>query len=439
MRMRKNALLLASMALAVLLAGGVALAAPGNLDPTFGDGGKVLTGFGARWDYEEAYDAEVQPDGKVLAAGYHLGRGLDLALARYNRDGSLDGTFGGGDGKVLTDFSGYGGGNALVVQSDGKIVVAGYGVDSSFGDFALARFNANGTLDKTFGGDGKVTTDFGPRTYDEIFALILRPNGKLVAAGSTTRVSDFQTFYRRVALARYNVNGTLDKTFGGDGRVTSDVGPGDDEAQDLVLQPDGKMVVAGYSAKAARQYATTKFLMARYEADGSLDRTFSQDGKVTTDFGYDSAAFGLVLRPDGRLVASGDATQTRSSAQKIALARYTTDGNLDPSFGDGGRVTTSMGPGGGAGYDLARQPDGKLVAVGSFSNISLARYNPSGALDRTFGDDGRVFTRFRNSADAGLAVALSDGRIIAAGSSEYCNFVVDECETDFALARYSGE
>lgn len=217
------------------------------------------------------------------------------------------------------------------------------------------------------------------------------------------------------------------------------MGPGNDEATDLVLQSDGKLVAAGLSAKTPGRYRPARFLLVRYRADGTRDPTFGQGGIVTTDFGANSAAYGLVLQPDGRLVAAGYARQT-GSVEKFALARYETDGDLDPSFGGDGKVMTPIGSYGGYAWDLARQPDGKLVAAGSTSVFALARYNRDGTLDRTFGRDGRVFTSMRNSYDSALAVAFQpNGKLVAAGSSEHCNFVSEECEQDFALARYSAE
>lgn len=441
---RRGALLLAAVIGALSLAGGVALAAAGGLDLTFGGRGKVLTSFGPPLDNESAEALAVQPDGKIVAAGIHQHPGgYDFALARYNRNGTLDGSFGGGDGRVTTTFAGYGRANALVIQPDGKIVAAGHGLDSSLGDFALARYNPNGTLDKTFGGgDGKVTTNFGERTYEEAYGLVLRRDGKLVAAGSTTGVSDTQLFHEDVALARYNPNGTLDRSFGGgDGKVTTDVGPGNDQAMDLVLQSNGELVAAGLSARTARRFEPARFLMVRYRADGTRDATFGGDGIVTTGFGADdSGAFGLLVQPDGRLVAAGYARRS-GSVEQFALARYETDGDLDPSFGNGdGKVMTQMGSWGAYAWDLARQADGKLVAAGSTSAFALARYNPNGTLDGTFGGEGRVFTSFRNGYDAALAVTVQrDGRVVATGSSERENFVTEVSEEDFALACYTAE
>jgi uncharacterized delta-60 repeat protein len=437
-----KAILVASLALMVMVASRTALAAAGSLDPDFGNGGRVLTNFGHRSDDERAHDVAVQPDGKIVAVGDHKGNGgPEFAVARYSRDGALDGTFGGGDGKVTTSFSGYGIANALAIQPDGKIVVAGYGVDPSYGDFVLARYNPNGSLDGTFGGgDGKVTTNFGNRTFDEASTLIVQPDGKLVVAGSTSRVSDFETFYEAVALARYAADGTLDETFGGgDGKVRTDVGPGNDAARDLVLKPNGKLVVAGYTAKTTGRFAQTRFLMVRYGPKGRVDRGFGGNGKVTTDFGYDGGAYALVRQPDNKIVAAGYSVRIRGTDMKFALARYEADGKLDRDFGEDGRVFTPMGTDGAAAYDLARLPSGRLVAAGSYGIFALARYTPSGALDSSFGEGGRVLTKFRNEADAGEAVAAQgNGRVIVAGRSIFCDEVNEVCEDSFALVRYRG-
>jgi len=267
-----------------------------------------------------AHGVAVQPDGKLVAVGVaKTSRSGDFALARYNTNGSLDATFGTG-GKVTTDFNGNDdAANAVVLQPDGKIVVAGEAKTSRNQDFALARYNANGSLDPTFGTGGKVTTDFAGND-DAAFALVLQPDGKLVAAGEakTSRNQDF-------ALARYNANGSLDPTFGTGGKVTTDFNGDDDAAHGLVLQPDGKLVAAGV-AKTSR---SGDFALARYNANGSLDPTFGTGGKVTTDFnGDDDAAFAVARQTDGKIVAAGGAKVGRSrsdysgSNEDFALARY---------------------------------------------------------------------------------------------------------------------
>jgi len=429
--------------LIVWLAAGLALslalplaarAASGDLDATFGTGGKVTTDFAGNDD--EAHGIAVQADGKLVTVGVaKTSRSNDFALARYNPNGSLDATFGTG-GKVTTDFAGNDDAAfAVVLQSDGKIVVAGEAKTSRNQDFALARYNANGSLDATFGTGGKVMTDFNGDD-DAAFALVLQPDGKLVAAGEakTSRNQDF-------ALARYNANGSLDATFGTGGKVTTDFAGDDDAAHGLVLQADGKLVAAGV----ARTSRSGDFALARYNANGSLDATFGTGGKVTTDFaGDDDAAFALVLQTDGKLVAAGGAkTSTR---EDFALARYNADGSLDATFGTGGKLTTDFNGDDDEAHGLVLQPDGKLVAAGvaktSRSNdFALARYNPDGSLDTTFGTGGKVTTDFARDDDAAFAVARqTDGKIVAAGGAKVGRSRSDfsGSNEDFALARYLG-
>jgi uncharacterized delta-60 repeat protein len=252
---------------------------------------------------------------------------------------------------------------------------------------------APGDLDSTFGVRGKVTTDFGG--FASASALVLQPDGKLVAAGGTFRFT----------LARYLPDGSLDTTFGTGGKVTTDFGHSD-LASALVLQPDGKLVAAGETRQ--EDVGALDFALARYLPDGSLDPTFGTGGKVTTDFGVFSQAFALVRQPDSKLVAAG------GTAGGFALARYLPDGSLDPTFGTSGKVTTDFGERASA---LVLQPDGKLVAVGGISAFALARYLPDGSLDPIFGTGGKVTTNF-GGQDMGLAlVRQPDGKLVAAGGS----------------------
>ncbi|MER6352930.1 delta-60 repeat domain-containing protein, partial [Streptomyces sp. NPDC001634] len=312
----------------MLFCPGVALAAPGDLDPTFGTGGKVLTDFGGT-DFATA----VQADGKIIAVGQSDGASagdFDFALARYNTDGSLDPTFGTG-GKVTTNFGGGDGARAVAVQTDGKIVVAGFS-NTGISNFAVARYNTDGSLDPTFNGTGAVTTDFGGE--DLALGVALQADGKIVAVGFTS-VFGSDDF----ALARYNTDGSLDSTFGTGGKVITDFGTGgNDIANGVVVQTDGKIVAAGSSDTAG----TNDFGLARYNTNGSLDNTFGTGGLVTTDFGgISDQAFGVALQTDGKIVAAG--FSNASNANDFALARYNTNGSLDSTFGTGGKVLTDFG------------------------------------------------------------------------------------------------
>ncbi len=302
--------------------------APGDLDPTFGVGGKVTTDFGGLNDGARALVQ--QPDGKLVAAGQAEAGDFDFALARYLPDGSLDPTFGTG-GMVTTDFGTFPFAAALVQQADGKLVAGGPTDAGGCCDFALVRYLSDGSLDPTFGVGGKVTTDFGG--FEAAAALVQQPDGKLVAAGLSTAGSAPATDF---ALARYLPDGSLDPTFGVGGKVTTDFEGGGASA--LVLQPDGKLVAAGNSRLTG---LVSDFALARYLSDGSLDPTFGVGGKVTTDFGGFDRIAALILQSDGKLVAGGN-SGSGSGLPSFALVRYLPDGSLDPTFGVGGKVTTDF-------------------------------------------------------------------------------------------------
>lgn len=398
------AVFLASALSATLCA--VALAAPGDLDSTFSADGKVTTNFTRGADFAD--DVALQADGKIVAAGRASGRGGfgTFALVRYNPDGTLDTTFS-GDGKRTTNFTrGEDSAFGVAIQADGKIVSVGE-AGGAGGRFALARYNTDGTLDTSFGGDGKVTTNF-TRREDLAIGVAIRADGRIVAAGTAN--------FFRFALARYNTNGTLDTTFGGDGKVTTNFRNGVDVAAGVGLQADGK-IVAGGSASGFGRFS--RFAMARYNTNGSLDASFSGDGKVTTDFARgDDIADAVAIQPDGRIVAAGTANFLR-----FALARYNANGTLDTTFGGDGKLTTNFTRGGDVARDVALQADGKIVAAGDAgffggfrARFALARYNPTGARDTTFSGDGKVTTSFSKGFDSAAGVAIqADGNIVAAG------------------------
>jgi uncharacterized delta-60 repeat protein len=415
---------------AIAIAGGAILLTPasarakaGDPDPTFGASGKVTTAIGT--SDAAAYAVAIQTDGKIVAAGETLnGATWDFALLRYQANGALDSTFGVG-GKVATavgtgDDSAY----AVAVQSDGKLVVGGEASNGVDSDFALLRYNTNGTLDATFGMGGKVTTAVG--TSDEYaYALAIQSDGKLVAVGETNTNGNWN-----FAVVRYNANGTLDSTFGVGGKVTTPVGTRDDAAYALAIQPDGKILVTG-ETDAGSNYDVA---LVRYNTNGTLDSTFGAGGKVTTPIGSrDDTASAVAVLPDGKIVVAGDTAA--SGDNHFALARYTPSGTLDSSFGTGGKVTTIFGTLSFL-YAMAVQADQKLVVAGETliagtTDFALARYNPNGTLDATFGNSGTLATAIGTGDDAASALAIqSDGKIVAAGEAEIGT------NLDAALVRY---
>jgi uncharacterized delta-60 repeat protein len=403
---RSAGALVAAVALSAVFAAG-AQAAPGDLDPTFSGDGKQTTDFGG---VDRAAAAVVrQADGKIVAVGI---AGADFGLARYNPNGSLDTTFS-GDGKQTTDFENGDAAYAVALQADGKIVAVGIAIRET-GDeaFALARYNPNGSLDTTFSGDGRQTTDLG--RIDSAMGVAIQANGKIVAVGSGNG---------NFALARYNPNGSLDASFSGDGKERTDFGGGD-AANGVAIQANGKIVAVGRDGSSAGR----DFALARYNPNGSLDTTFSGDGKQTTDFGGIDRANGVALQGNGKIVAVG------AGNGNFALARYNPNGVLDTTFLGDGRQTTDFFGGGDAANGVALQANGKIVAVGrAGDDFALARYNLNGSLDPSFSGDGRQRTDFGGPDEARGVALQGNGKIIAAGFASG-----GATGNDFALARYFG-
>jgi uncharacterized delta-60 repeat protein len=405
-------------------------AADGDLDSTFGSGGLVTTDFFGRSNSANAI--ALQADGKIVVTGDALTASgpPDISVARYNSDGTLDSSFGSG-GRVTTDFGRSDVGSAIVVQADGKIVVAG-GADlgTTQFDFALVRYNTNGSLDTTFGSSGKVTTDFNGG-LDSAAAIALQSDGKIVAAGFATAGT------QHTALARYNTNGSLDTSFGSGGKVVLDFSGTRDSASALVIQPDGKMITGGFTIDPLTSFFV--FALARYNGgDGSLDSTFGSSGKVTTRVvfgdGEDDEISGLALQADGRILAAGRA----NFAQDFGLVRYQPNGTLDTAFGTNGVVTTDFNGNTDRASSVVLQIDGKIIlagaanlTTGSTGDFGLARYNLNGSLDSTFGVGGKVITDFNSNVDQVRGIVIqADNKIVAAGST----FTVST--GDYALARY---
>jgi uncharacterized delta-60 repeat protein len=401
-----------------------AVAAPGDLDPSFGGDGKVTTSFGS--GAALASGVVIQPDGKMVVAG---GAGdHTFALARFETDGTLDAGFG-TNGKVTVSFGGRactGEETGAAIDPIGRVVVAG-STGCRRGRFALARFSPDGTLDGSFGGDGKVTTVFDPGCTSRAFGVAIQSDGKIVAVGGKGLGCRNVKF----ALARYNEDGGLDHSFGGDGKVAIDFTPSWDFALDVAVGADGGVVAAG-TAGLERNHA--RFAIVRLLPDGSPDDSFGSDGKVATRFGS-CPANGTTLAQDagGKIIVGGWA----GCFSKFAVARYRPNGRLDRSFGGDGKVSTRF-PGTRCSNqidDLAIQPDGMIVAVGYavcargaiLFKFGLARYRADGDLDAFFGRDGTVTTGFRGTDALGRGVALQgDGRVVVAGLAG----------DRFAVARY---
>jgi uncharacterized delta-60 repeat protein len=372
----------------------------------------------------------IQSDGKIVAAGIAVtGTNHDFGVVRYNANGTLDTSFN-GTGKVTTAIgSSTDDGRAVAIQLDGKIVVAG----NSFGtndDIALVRYNTNGSLDTTFNGTGKVITAIGTST-DVAQAVVIQSDGKIVAGGYSQNVNRLN-----FAVVRYNTNGSLDTTFNGTGKVTTGVGLGSSVISGLTIQPDGKIIAVGNATLGS----ATDFAVARYNSNGSVDTTFNGTGQELTDFegGYDGAV-SVIVQTDGKILAAGYAS-IFNAGNDFGIVRYNTDGSLDASFNGTGKVNTPFGTGtnGGnnqdAGAGIAIQPNGKIIAGGYGDggnyDFAIARYNTDGSLDSSFGEGGRIATDLGSTSDQPHAMALQpNGRIVLAGVSNNI----------FAVARYHAD
>jgi uncharacterized delta-60 repeat protein len=394
----------------------------GSLDATFGSGGKLTTDFPQ--PFVEANAVALQPDGKIVVAG---SAGGNFALVRYNPDGKLDHSFG-GDGRVITDYSSYvhfavhintSEARAVALQPDGKIVAAGWvNLDNGNGQIALARYNPNGQLDTSFDSDGKVMTNLGSNGA-EANGIAIQPNGKIVVAGLLSGSHRTDS-----VLARYNRNGSLDTSFDSDGKRVENFYNSDEGAWAVALQPDGKIVTVGI---ATNPPSLGGFAVRRYNPDGSRDTTFGSDGNVLTDFFNQGAwARAVVIQPDGKIVVAGWAFKDLSLG--FALARYQTDGTLDTSFDSDGRLTTNFSCARAFATGLALQPDGKIVAAGSTTAINealdfaIARYSLSeppatpGLLSLTLNDGNvggcqtttGVVTLNAPAPPEGITVSLTD-------------------------------
>ena len=410
-----------------LVVSSLAAAFPGAPDATFGSGfGTVITPIGSGTDV--AYSLALQPDGMIVVAGAcSNGTDYDFCLARYLANGALDTNFN-GIGKVITAIgNGNDGAYSIALRPDGKIVVAGSCLNGNTYDFCLARYLASGALDLSFNGTGKVITAIGSGNA-AAYSVALQPDGKIVVAGrcSNGTNTDF-------CLARYLASGALDMSLNSTGTVITTIGSGNDVARGVALQPDGKIVVAGYCSNGT----TYDFCLARYLASGTLDVSFNGSGTVITPIGVgDDYAISLALQPDGKIIVAGVCSNGANS--DFCLARYLANGTFDTSFNSTGKVITPIGSSDDYGYSVALQPDGKIVVAGycvSGANLDfcLARYLANGTLDTSFGSTGKVITAIGSSTDVANSAALQpDGKIVVAG---YCSNGTND---DFCLARYDG-
>ncbi|MBA4123809.1 MAG: VCBS repeat-containing protein [Acidobacteria bacterium] len=389
-------------------------AAPGDLDTTFGNGGKVITRITSQED--RPIRVRIQPDGKIVTVGIVLEGGfgcpVNAFLVRHNANGTVDNSFGTNGSVVVTSnsyeiieiiFTDF------VILPDGKLLVIAHkyiNCSTPSTDLLIYRYTANGTLDAAFGTNGVITTPLGNETYAQ--RIVLQPDGKFVVA-SRTRSNE-------VAVVRYNPNGTLDTTFGTGGISKTSVGNSNFYASEILVQTDGKLLVAGDAHFGSNQ----DIFVLRYNPNGTLDNSFGANGIVQTDIdNQTNYAGGMALQPDGKIIvnSSNFTSANLTSLLSSSIVRYNANGTLDNTFGANGIVRITEAPSQyseGIAFALAIQQNGKILTAGRRNGtFAISRYNSDGTIDTSFGTNGVVITPIEDSI---TSIALqTDGKIIAVG------------------------
>ncbi len=397
----------------------------GTIDTTFGNEGIVTYNYNIIYNSNEINTGVgkliLQPDGKILAV---IGGSPTLFLIRFNTNGSIDTSFGNNETHIFILPIGL-----FVIQPDAKIITA-YRQEhyNSFGQvdswyFRTDRYNTDGTLDTTFGTDGTVITDFG-FGYNYITAIALQPDGKVIVAGTS--------YNNQFAIARYTTNGDLDTTFDGDGKVITSLGSGlKSYASYVSVQADGKIIVAGlsYTSIAPQEYY---FSIAKYNTNGSLDTSFDGDGKVNNIFddapGTAINLNTIIEQLDGKFLVT---TDTGSVNLEFELRRYNASGSDDTSFGNNGKSTLFIQDVNRA-LGIALQQDQKIVVAGysrSYTSIvdgydfNVVRYSTNGVPDVSFGNNGIIAAKFDSSNDICSKVLIQpDDKIITIGVKKTYQF-----------------
>jgi uncharacterized delta-60 repeat protein len=350
-----------------------------------------------------AQSAAIQSDGKVVIVGGYF------TVARFNLDGTLDSLFG-INGIVDTIFGNVGTVRSVIIQNDGKIVMAG----SLYSKLAVVRCNIDGSLDNSFGTDGKVSSSIGSYHTIDGYSAAIQQDGKIVVVGSA-----YDGTHRDFAIVRYNSNGTQDNNFGSGGVLATSMAADDDYAKSVAIQEDGKIIAAGLA-----QYpnsAAPEIALVRYNIDGTLDNSFSGDGMLTTSINSSSQATGVAIQTDGKIVIVG--SENSNSSPTFTVVRYNSNGDFDTTFNGNGKVYTHIGVESNA-TSIVIQPDGKIVAAGLVGytglghDFALVRYKINGMRDSTFGSNGIVITDFEYHPNYAFAVDYHDGKIIASGGTD---------------------
>lgn len=388
----------------------------GNLDIAFNGIGKLSGNLNQIGQGSTSYQGTaIQSDGKIVVGGSTWnGNNTDFVMLRYNDNGSLDNAFG-NNGSKTTDLSVFVDGiKSIAIQKDGKIVAGGFTSDESGLRFALARYNADGSLDSAFSKDGIQNRKLS--YYGQINSIALQADGKIVAAGNVWNGSNSD-----IAVTRYNTNGSLDSTFSKDGIMQTDLGLSEDNGKAVVIQKDGKIVVAG----STYNYANTDFVVIRYNADGTLDKSFNSTGILTANIGGNDEASGVALQQNGKIVVAGSMYKFDDydySNTDMATACFNTNGTPDNTFGNNGIVITDLGNNDQSNA-VAIESNGKIVIAGvSNSRFAVVRYTSDGSLDTTFSQNGisTVSSKGRNAIENSVQdIAIFNNRLYVVGNGKY--------------------
>lgn len=375
--------------------------------------GVVMTALGKESD--NVYGVAVQTDEKIVTVGSTFnGKDYDMAVLRYLPNGSLDPDFGDVGVSLVDSGKGEDRGFGIALQPDGKIVVVGSMANGRDSDFAIVRLERNGRPDRSFGRNGVLTLDFG-HGNDIAYCVQMQKDGKIVVGGTASNGRD-QDF----ALTRVDSAGNLDLSFGKWGRsltaLTGKEKLSDEKGYSLAIQPDGKIIMTGFSQMGENSVIVT----LRYLKTGSLDPFFGTRGMVVSAFGpFKDFAYSVALEKNGNIVVGGSSYDGKASL--FAIVRMLPDGKPDPAFGHAGMITLNLGETQDIIYALVVQDDGKITAGGSFFNgddvdFGFVRITKEGNLDEGFGNKGRVGYHLTDRYDSVYGMALQpDGKIVATG------------------------
>ncbi|MBL0317557.1 MAG: T9SS type A sorting domain-containing protein [Flavobacteriales bacterium] len=396
------------------------------LDPTFGNNGLVETYYGLYVE-SKVNDMLLQPDGKIVVCGTTYVTTYDFMMIRYLEDGTLDPLFG-DNGKAFIDFDNINNyGLGYALQQDGKILIAGYSETPNYESISIARINVDGTIDESFGTNGIIHQTTGD--YECFgFDVVVQPDGKILVAGQGNYIPQGEDFF----MARYNEDGSLDTSFAGDG-IVENINDNNSGSQPVMtLQSDGKILISGMGRVGSQQYYCTM----RFLTNGTLDNTFSEDGVQLTlvpgDYNWPG---NIVVQTDQKIVVAGYSGYWQS--ELFSIFRLDANGNPDPDFAVDGIFTHSINQGLDNFQDVLIQPDGKILACG-YTIVANAGYDfvamrlhEDGSIDTDFGENGVLNQAFSFSESRATAMAIQpDGKLLIAGDAP------DFLNHHSAIARY---